>query len=161
MELTLVLHSHCMSTGVPLVFRSSWKDTLAALMCAARGRPPPPAHVPIVVRGFYSDDVFQAWLCSAVAPPDGWFSVDNVDRRAGLTPQCVPPFSTSLLSHHLRICQIRCVSFKKHQPTSHTHTHTHTHDGVSVLRFISFSLADRIQGVPQRVRASKPPGGAH
>jgi hypothetical protein len=70
------------------VFRSSWKDTLAVVVCANKGKSPPPPHVPIAVKGFYSDDVFQAWLCSAVAPPQGWFSVDNVDRRAGLTPQC-------------------------------------------------------------------------
>lgn len=37
------------------------------------------------VTGFFSDYLFQSWLCSSLRMKDEWLTVDNIDRRANLS----------------------------------------------------------------------------
>eukprot|EP00198_Chlamydomonas_reinhardtii_P001554 XP_001690890.1 JmjC protein [Chlamydomonas reinhardtii] len=39
------------------------------------------------VRGFYSDLLYQPWFCANFEMPPDWLQPNNIDRRAGLTPE--------------------------------------------------------------------------
>ncbi|KAG2446007.1 hypothetical protein HXX76_000610 [Chlamydomonas incerta] len=39
------------------------------------------------VRGFYSDLLYQPWFCANFEMPPDWLRPNNIDRRAGLTPE--------------------------------------------------------------------------
>lgn len=43
-------------------------------------------HVPLRVENCYSDTLYNPWMNSALQIDPSWLTVDNVDRRAGLSP---------------------------------------------------------------------------
>lgn len=64
-------------------FKLDWRCTYAAAM------PPysPPPWPPLKVTGFFSDYLFQSWLCSSLKMKEEWLLVDNIDRRNDLSVQ--------------------------------------------------------------------------
>lgn len=60
-------------------FQGTWRETLRLLM----GGPTIPTHVPLEIPGFFSDQVYQRWLCCQTQWPKEWLSVDNVPRIDG------------------------------------------------------------------------------
>ena len=60
-----------------------WKQTY---IC--RSRPASKVrHMPLRVDGCYSDTMYNPWMNSALQIDPSWLKVDNVDRRAGLSPE--------------------------------------------------------------------------
>ena len=53
-------------------FNGSWKDTLASIIAKDDNFP---HHVPINVRGFYSDALFAPWICAASATDPTWVEI--------------------------------------------------------------------------------------
>ena len=64
-------------------FSNSWKETY----CRHRAGAAYIAHRPIRVAGFYSDLLYQPFLCARLGLDPSWLEVDNIDRRAGLSLQ--------------------------------------------------------------------------
>ncbi|WIA16759.1 hypothetical protein OEZ85_013410 [Tetradesmus obliquus] len=62
----------------------SWRETY--LQHKARGYVAH-SHRPLAVQGFYSDFLHQPWFCANVEIQLRWLEVDNIERRAGLTPE--------------------------------------------------------------------------
>ena len=63
-------------------FEGSWQDSyLAATVPGYR----PGSRRLRPVKGFYSDLLYQPWLCTNVAIDPAWLEVENIDRRAGLS----------------------------------------------------------------------------
>eukprot|EP00850_Spirogloea_muscicola_P009343 SM000052S17735 [mRNA] locus=s52:437861:440425:+ [translate_table: standard] len=61
-------------------FHGSWKQTYAA------GRKLTAApHIPLKVAGFYSDHLFQSWLCASLQMRPEWLQAETVPRVAGLS----------------------------------------------------------------------------
>lgn len=46
-----------------------------------------PQHVPLPVPGFYSDYLFQSWLCASISVKEEWLARSTVPRRSDLTLQ--------------------------------------------------------------------------
>ncbi|XP_039778426.1 F-box protein At5g06550-like [Panicum virgatum] len=64
-------------------FAGSWRATYLA--AASGGRPhlvPPRA---LRIRGFYSDYLFQSWLCANMEMRHEWLARDNIERRRGVS----------------------------------------------------------------------------
>ena len=64
-----------------IVFVRSWKQTFQSVVAPSHKLPPQDWR-PISVRGFYSDLLFQPWLCSSAGLDPRWTAVDNLPRRA-------------------------------------------------------------------------------
>eukprot|EP00249_Psilotum_nudum_P000824 c12961_g1_i2 orf=1126-1782(-) len=62
-------------------FEGCWKSTYAVCRAPSSYR----AHVPLKVSGFFSDYLFQSWLCANLRMRAEWLSRDNVDRRSNLS----------------------------------------------------------------------------
>ncbi len=58
-------------------FQSSWKDTYAYENYNHKAKTFTP-HVPIAMKGIYSDVFFRSWLCRSFALQDSWLSINNV-----------------------------------------------------------------------------------
>jgi hypothetical protein len=80
----LVLHElQNRSGGVLTQVGKSWRDTFI-LQRTTEGYVP---HIPIQIRGFYSDYYFKSHLCRSFGIPDVWLSVEGgtIDRVDGLS----------------------------------------------------------------------------
>lgn len=64
-------------------FKDDWRCTYAAAVSPSSPPPLPVLQVP----GFFSDHLFQSWLCSSLTMKEQWLSVDNIDRRSNLSVQ--------------------------------------------------------------------------
>jgi hypothetical protein len=64
-------------------FTKSWRETY----CRQKGGQTYKGHHPIKVDGFFSDILYQPWLCSSLGLDPSWLSVDNVERRSNLSRQ--------------------------------------------------------------------------
>ncbi|KAL2651003.1 hypothetical protein R1flu_019131 [Riccia fluitans] len=63
-------------------FRGRWKNSYVSTRHPQFTGPP---HVPLKVKGFYSDYIFQSWLCASLEIKKEWLSRDNIERRTSLT----------------------------------------------------------------------------
>jgi hypothetical protein len=75
-DLTLSVH------GGDFNYRGGWKQTYIS-----RLYPSFSGHKPLRVEGCYSDVLYDPWMNSALQIDPTWLMVDNVQRRAGLTPE--------------------------------------------------------------------------
>eukprot|EP00667_Euglena_gracilis_P006218 EG_transcript_6270 len=66
-------------------FVRGWKETYLQRWARGRVTASGPLHTPLHVRHFFSDALYQPWLCAAGTMREEWLAVDNIDRRAGLT----------------------------------------------------------------------------
>ena len=64
-------------------FTNSWKETY----CRHKAGRSYVTHRPIKISGFYSDLLYQPFLCATLGFDPSWLSVDNVDRRSNLSRQ--------------------------------------------------------------------------
>lgn len=64
-------------------FKVDWRCTYATAMSPLSLSPEP--H--LQVTGFFSDYLFQSWLCSSLTMKEEWLLVDNIDRRTNLSVQ--------------------------------------------------------------------------
>jgi hypothetical protein len=62
-------------------FSNTWKETY----CRHKAGPRYVTHRPIKVSGFYSDLLYQPFLCATLGFDPSWLAVDNVDRRSNLS----------------------------------------------------------------------------
>lgn len=62
-------------------FKGCWKSTYIAAHWPMHVLP----QVPLKVSNFYSDYLFQSWLCASLEMKREWLEVDNVDRRNNLS----------------------------------------------------------------------------
>eukprot|EP00041_Stephanoeca_diplocostata_P010089 m.160232 g.160232 ORF g.160232 m.160232 type:complete len:525 (+) comp18015_c0_seq5:399-1973(+) len=77
-----IVLSLCEQSGKGFNFIYTWKDTAIRMIkphVALR------AHQPCAFRPYYSDYLFQSWLCASLQIPTSWLSVDNIDRRSSLS----------------------------------------------------------------------------
>ncbi|KAL6005105.1 Arginine-specific demethylase jmj22 [Asimina triloba] len=67
-------------------FAGSWKSTYVAAFHPSffSGVAPNPS-LGIKVRDFYSDYLFQSWLCANLEMKPEWLQVDNIERRRGIS----------------------------------------------------------------------------
>ncbi|KAL3700749.1 hypothetical protein R1sor_018771 [Riccia sorocarpa] len=63
-------------------FKGRWKNSYVSTRYPHWTGPP---HVPLKVKGFYSDHIFQSWLCASLEIKKEWLSRDNIARRSNLT----------------------------------------------------------------------------
>lgn len=63
-------------------FEGTWKATYVAKRYQTSARKRPNA---LTVDGVYSDVLYQSFLCATTPLREEWLSVDNIDRRSGLT----------------------------------------------------------------------------
>ncbi|TVU24916.1 hypothetical protein EJB05_27381, partial [Eragrostis curvula] len=63
-------------------FAGTWRATYIAAVSG--GRASLPTRVPDI-RGFYSDYLFQSWLCANMEMRHEWLARDNIERRRGLS----------------------------------------------------------------------------
>lgn len=66
--------------GGDFKFKGCWRRTYVAAVA-----PSSPAFTALKVSGFFSDYLFQSWLCSSLRMRKEWLSVDNIDRRSNLS----------------------------------------------------------------------------
>ncbi|KAG2562736.1 F-box protein At5g06550-like [Panicum virgatum] len=64
-------------------FAGSWRATYIAAACGGRPHLIPPRALKI--RGFYSDYLFQSWLCANMEMRHEWLARDNIERRRGVS----------------------------------------------------------------------------
>ncbi|GJN04579.1 hypothetical protein PR202_ga22141 [Eleusine coracana subsp. coracana] len=64
-------------------FAGTWRDTYVAAVSGGRRSRRSPRGPEI--RGFYSDYLFQSWLCANMEMRHEWLARDNIQRRRGLT----------------------------------------------------------------------------
>jgi len=85
----LYVLSQCEELWKPLViakcggafkFQGTWRRTYALEVCGVEL-----SEKVLKVGGFYSDVLFQSFLCSTIDFDSAWLEVDNVDRRSGLS----------------------------------------------------------------------------
>ncbi|BBM99945.1 histone arginine demethylase JMJD6 [Marchantia polymorpha subsp. ruderalis] len=64
------------------IFRGRWKN---AYITTRYPQFSGPTHVPLKVKGFYSDHIFQSWLCASLEIKTEWLSRDNIERRSNIS----------------------------------------------------------------------------
>nr|XP_024361962.1 F-box protein At5g06550-like isoform X1 [Physcomitrium patens] len=64
-----------------LAFKGCWKTTYLASHALNVGK----LHLPLKVKDFYSDYLFQSWLCANLEIKPEWLSADNIERRENLS----------------------------------------------------------------------------
>ncbi|KAH7666330.1 Clavaminate synthase-like protein [Dioscorea alata] len=62
--------------GGDFLFNGSWRSTYSGLVFP---------HPSISIRDFYSDYLFQSWLCANLDMRPEWLRTDNIDRRRGIS----------------------------------------------------------------------------
>uniref|UniRef100_A0ACD5WUJ9 Uncharacterized protein n=1 Tax=Avena sativa TaxID=4498 RepID=A0ACD5WUJ9_AVESA len=67
--------------GGDFAFAGSWRTTYIAAV-SVRAHCPPRA---LEINGFYSDYLFQSWLCANMEMRTEWLERDTIDRRRGLS----------------------------------------------------------------------------
>ncbi|KAG0553571.1 hypothetical protein KC19_12G021800 [Ceratodon purpureus] len=65
-----------------LGFQGCWKTTYLASLVPKYAGPP---HLPLKVKDFYSDYLFQSWLCASLEIKPDWLSTDNIEKRENLS----------------------------------------------------------------------------
>ncbi|WOL03105.1 hypothetical protein Cni_G11825 [Canna indica] len=63
------------------LFRRSWRSTYLS----AAGSSPLPPTSGLLIRNFYSDYLFQSWLCASIEMKSEWLEIDNIERRRGIS----------------------------------------------------------------------------
>ncbi|XP_062196994.1 arginine-specific demethylase JMJ22 [Phragmites australis] len=63
-------------------FAGSWRATYIAAASGGRGHLPPRV---LQIKGFYSDYLFQSWLCANMEMRPEWLARDNIERRRGMS----------------------------------------------------------------------------
>eukprot|EP00271_Cylindrocystis_brebissonii_P008456 TRINITY_DN22779_c0_g1_i2.p1 TRINITY_DN22779_c0_g1~~TRINITY_DN22779_c0_g1_i2.p1 ORF type:complete len:484 (+),score=84.20 TRINITY_DN22779_c0_g1_i2:256-1707(+) len=74
------------SFGGDFRFCSSWRETYQQRALAAAGLALVP-HRPLKVKGFYSDHLFQSWLCASLEVKPEWLRRDTIPRRSNLSKE--------------------------------------------------------------------------
>ncbi|ERM93637.1 F-box protein At5g06550 [Amborella trichopoda] len=64
-------------------FVGSWKNTYILSLCPCF--PIPISSFAPKIRDFYSDYLFQSWLCANLAMKPEWLAIDNVDRKSKIS----------------------------------------------------------------------------
>ncbi|XP_044956574.1 F-box protein At5g06550 [Hordeum vulgare subsp. vulgare] len=67
--------------GGDFAFAGSWRATYIAAVSGGAHRPPRALEI----SGFYSDYLFQSWLCANMEMRAEWLERDTIDRRRGLS----------------------------------------------------------------------------
>ncbi|CAL9115102.1 unnamed protein product [Musa textilis] len=62
-------------------FRGSWRSTFLSAVSSH----PPPSSSALVIWNFYSDYLFQSWLCANIEMKPEWLEIDNIERRRGIS----------------------------------------------------------------------------
>eukprot|EP01018_Ginkgo_biloba_P024962 Gb_23638 [translate_table: standard] len=62
-------------------FKGCWKSTYIAVYWPTQFL----GHGPLKVSNFYSDYLFQSWLCTSLEMKEEWLEVDNIERRTNLS----------------------------------------------------------------------------
>ncbi|EAY81379.1 hypothetical protein OsI_36550 [Oryza sativa Indica Group] len=69
--------------GGDFAFSGSWRATYIAAASGGRAHLLPPRGLEI--RGFYSDYLFQSWLCANMEMRPEWLHRDTIERRRGMS----------------------------------------------------------------------------
>ena len=65
-------------------FQHNWKQTY---LTATNTLDKPHTKMPLKVKGFYSDLLYQPWHCSTAPLLTSWLKRDTIDRRSGLSKE--------------------------------------------------------------------------
>ncbi|KAK6942492.1 F-box domain [Dillenia turbinata] len=67
------------------LFNGSWKSTFVASSCNGSYDVSHAIQSGLKVRDFYSDYLFQSWLCASLEMKHQWLERDNIPRRRGIS----------------------------------------------------------------------------